>query len=276
MTPGEGGPRRADVARGLAPAIERGPRVRRPVGPVRGWSPGVNCRGREAPQLREEKYWGPAGARLRRGENPPFSSSASRRPRTAPTAPDGCSPVTAPATGCSRRCTGPGSRTSRRRCGRRRPGADGHPLVAAVRCAPPANKPTTDERDTCRPWLARELRRLWPRCGRSSCSAASAGPRCGRRCAPRVSRSRPAARVWAWRRSRRCRRPDRARLLPREPAEHLQTGRPDRADVGRCDASRGAARGLEAGVATRLSVLGWSGSDVFLHHVAHPDFVDGR
>jgi uracil-DNA glycosylase len=30
-------------------------------------------------------------------------------------------------------------------------------VVAAVRCAPPANKPTTEERDTCRPWLAREV-----------------------------------------------------------------------------------------------------------------------
>lgn len=30
-------------------------------------------------------------------------------------------------------------------------------LLAAVRCAPPANAPTTIERDTCRPWLAREL-----------------------------------------------------------------------------------------------------------------------
>jgi len=33
-------------------------------------------------------------------------------------------------------------------------------MVAAVRCAPPANKPTTDERDTCRPWLVRELELL--------------------------------------------------------------------------------------------------------------------
>jgi uracil-DNA glycosylase family 4 len=33
-------------------------------------------------------------------------------------------------------------------------------VVSAVRCAPPANKPTTDERDTCRPWLARELELL--------------------------------------------------------------------------------------------------------------------
>ncbi|MFC6082380.1 uracil-DNA glycosylase [Sphaerisporangium aureirubrum] len=30
-------------------------------------------------------------------------------------------------------------------------------LVAAVRCAPPANKPTVEERATCYPWLAREL-----------------------------------------------------------------------------------------------------------------------
>jgi uracil-DNA glycosylase family 4 len=30
-------------------------------------------------------------------------------------------------------------------------------VFAAVRCAPPANKPTPVERDTCRPWLAREL-----------------------------------------------------------------------------------------------------------------------
>jgi uracil-DNA glycosylase family 4 len=30
-------------------------------------------------------------------------------------------------------------------------------VAAAVRCAPPANKPTTDERDACAPFLAREL-----------------------------------------------------------------------------------------------------------------------
>ena len=29
-------------------------------------------------------------------------------------------------------------------------------MVAAVRCAPPQNKPTTDERDRCAPWLDRE------------------------------------------------------------------------------------------------------------------------
>jgi uracil-DNA glycosylase len=30
-------------------------------------------------------------------------------------------------------------------------------MVATVRCAPPANKPTPAERDTCAPWLLREL-----------------------------------------------------------------------------------------------------------------------
>jgi len=33
-------------------------------------------------------------------------------------------------------------------------------IAAAVRCAPPANKPTTDERDACAPYLVRELAAL--------------------------------------------------------------------------------------------------------------------
>jgi uracil-DNA glycosylase family 4 len=35
-------------------------------------------------------------------------------------------------------------------------------IVAAVRCAPPANKPTPDERDTCAPWLHAELDVILP------------------------------------------------------------------------------------------------------------------
>ncbi len=35
-------------------------------------------------------------------------------------------------------------------------------MVATVRCAPPENKPTVKERDTCEPWLAREVRLLLP------------------------------------------------------------------------------------------------------------------
>ena len=36
-------------------------------------------------------------------------------------------------------------------------------MMATVRCAPPLNAPTPAERDTCRPWLARELALLAPR-----------------------------------------------------------------------------------------------------------------
>ncbi|MFC3995794.1 uracil-DNA glycosylase [Nocardiopsis sediminis] len=35
-------------------------------------------------------------------------------------------------------------------------------ITAPVHCAPPDNRPTTAERDTCRPWLARELELLGP------------------------------------------------------------------------------------------------------------------
>lgn len=35
-------------------------------------------------------------------------------------------------------------------------------MVATVRCAPPDNKPTPEERDTCAPWLHTELRLLAP------------------------------------------------------------------------------------------------------------------
>jgi uracil-DNA glycosylase family 4 len=36
-------------------------------------------------------------------------------------------------------------------------------IVATVRCAPPANKPTTEEKATCAPWLDRELELSEPR-----------------------------------------------------------------------------------------------------------------
>ncbi len=35
-------------------------------------------------------------------------------------------------------------------------------IISAVRCAPPANKPTTVERDTCGPWLDRDFRLAAP------------------------------------------------------------------------------------------------------------------
>ncbi|MGW4895102.1 uracil-DNA glycosylase [Kitasatospora sp. NPDC004240] len=39
---------------------------------------------------------------------------------------------------------------------------DGVRITDPVRCAPPDNKPTTAERDTCRPWITRELELLRP------------------------------------------------------------------------------------------------------------------
>ena len=35
-------------------------------------------------------------------------------------------------------------------------------MVAAVRCAPPDNKPTPEERDTCAPWIQQEIRLVAP------------------------------------------------------------------------------------------------------------------
>ena len=63
-------------------------------------------------------------------------------------------------------------------------------IAAAVRCAPPANKPTPTERDTCAPFLVRELGLLTEvrvvvalarsagtrRCGRWLSSATRRGP----------------------------------------------------------------------------------------------------
>lgn len=36
-------------------------------------------------------------------------------------------------------------------------------IFSAVRCAPPDNKPTTEERDTCAPWFLKEIELLRPR-----------------------------------------------------------------------------------------------------------------
>ena len=38
-------------------------------------------------------------------------------------------------------------------------------ITLGVRCAPPGNKPTPAERDTCAPWLAAELRAVLPSVG---------------------------------------------------------------------------------------------------------------
>ena len=89
---------------------------------------------------------------------PGSCSSASPRLRTAGTGPGACSPATAPATSCSPPCTAPATPTSRSA----RSVDDGLDLsgawvTAAVRCAPPDNKPTPAERATCAPFLSAEL-----------------------------------------------------------------------------------------------------------------------
>ena len=97
-------------------------------------------------------------------------------------------------------------------------------VAAAVRCAPPANAPTPEERDTCSPWLARELAllprlrvvvvlggfgwtALWPVLAAAGYAAAPA---------PAGVRARRGGRA-----GRPARAADPARQLPRQPAEHL-------------------------------------------------------
>ena len=49
-------------------------------------------------------------------------------------------------------------------------------ITAPVRCAPPANKPTPEERDNCRPFLVRELALLPQLAGAGAARAPSASP----------------------------------------------------------------------------------------------------
>ena len=131
---------------------------------ARGWSSGASAwRARSA----RRSATGTTGA----GPIPGFGDPAARVLilGLAPAAHGGephrarSSPATARATSCSRRCTAPGfanQPTSEHR-------DDGLELrdcyiTAAVRCAPPANKPLPDERERCAAWLERELALLAP------------------------------------------------------------------------------------------------------------------
>ena len=73
-------------------------------------------------------------------------------------------------------------------------------IVAAVRCAPPANKPTPAERATCSAWLERDLELAAPRLRAILCLGAH---RLGRR---------PGRRPWA--RAGTCRAPSRGSATP--------------------------------------------------------------
>ena len=109
----------------------------------------------------------------------PGARRARRQPHRARS-----SPATARGTGCSRPCIGPATRTSPRRRSRddglRLSGAY---IAAVVRCAPPANRPTPAERDTCLPYLVRELRAAAGRAGDRRARELRVGRCAARRCA---------------------------------------------------------------------------------------------
>ena len=123
-------------------------------------------------------------------------------------------------------------------------------IVAAVRCAPPANKPTPAERATCSAWLERDLELARPAtAGRSCASARSAGmPTLAAARGLGWDVPRPEAAVRPRRRGDAddaggARHPAR-RLLPREPAQHVH--RAAHAGDARC----------RAGVAARAEATG--------------------
>ena len=122
-------------------------------------------------------------------------------------------------------------------------------MVAAVRCAPPENKPTPEERDTCAPVAGARAGAARRGCGWSSPRRRSAGtallpalaaagyavPAATAARSATASRSTSPARTAAL---------TAARQLPRQPAEHLHR-QADRADARRRAGRRGdlAARG---------------------------------
>ena len=169
-----------------------------------------------------ERYW----ARPLPGFGDPrraaWSWSGSRRPRTAATAPAGSSPATAPATGCSPRCTGPASRTSRTPSARTTGCACAAPTSRRSSAAPRRRTgPTTDR--------ARHLPAL-PRARAARCCAearvlVALGSFAWDGALLRAARQRrpgpaPEAALRP-RRGGRGRPLHAARLLPPEPAEHV-------------------------------------------------------
>ena len=71
-----------------------------------------------------------------------------------------CSPVTAAETGSTGRCTGLAASQPESVALDDGLVLDGAWVTSPVKCAPPENKPTTIERDNCRPFFQRELQAL--------------------------------------------------------------------------------------------------------------------
>ena len=105
-------------------------------------------------------------------------------------------------------------------------------ITAAVRCAPPANKPLPDERERCAAWLERELALIGPPrvvvcLGAFAWEAALRTPALLDSPLPRP---RPKFGHGAESRAP-------ARLLPPQPAEHVHR-QADRGDAGRASLAR--------------------------------------
>ena len=109
-------------------------------------------------------------------------------------------------------------------------------VLAAVRCAPPQNKPTPEERDTCAPWLDAELRLVLPSL-RVVVALGAFGWQAALTALARVGAEVPVPRPRFGHGAEvdaPAARPGRAaaRQLPPEPAEHVHRAA-DRGDAGR-------------------------------------------
>ncbi len=203
-----------------------------PAAAARAWSSGARPAPRRRRAASRARSTGRGRLPASATRTPGLRSSALPRRRTAPTAPAGCSPATAPATGSTPPCTAPATRTSPSRAGARTACACATPTSPRSSAAP---RPPTGRR---RP-SATTAFPTWR--ASSSCSsdcrtivALGAFAWDGTLRALRALGDRGAAAeapIRPRRRGRR-RRLEAARLLPPQPAEHLHRP-PHRADARR-------------------------------------------